>query len=152
MTFTANMLKKHDAKLLFTDRDTLVYEIEIDDACEDFYKDKHLFDLIKYPKDLKFFDPGNEKVIGKMKYESGGKINDEFVGLKSKMYFIKDVDGEENKRTKGVNQNVVENTEQQDYIDVLFNKKTMRNKMKVIQIKLQRIGIYDVLQNFFVFF
>ena len=87
-----------------------------------------------------------------MKYESGGKINDEFVGLKSKMYFIKDVDGEENKRTKGVNQNVVENTEQQDYIDVLFNKKTMRNKMKVIQIKLQRIRIYHVLQNFFVLF
>ena len=45
-----------------------------------------------------------------MKYESGGKINDEFVGLKSMMYFIKDVDDEENKRTKCVNQNVVKNT------------------------------------------
>ena len=29
--------------------------------------DKHLFDLSKYPKHLKFFDPGNEKVIDKIK-------------------------------------------------------------------------------------
>ena len=40
-------------------------------------------------------DPTNKKVIGKMKDEKEGKINDEFVGLKSKMYSIKNIDGKE---------------------------------------------------------
>ena len=37
------------------------------------------------------------------------KISDEFVGLKSKMYSIKDVYGKESKTGKGVNKNVVKN-------------------------------------------
>ena len=35
--------KKHDAKLLFTNKGSLVYEVETDDVYEDFHKDKHLF-------------------------------------------------------------------------------------------------------------
>ena len=48
-----------------------------------------LFDLSNDPKDSKFFDLVNEKVTGKIKDVSEGKINDEFVGLKSKMYSTK---------------------------------------------------------------
>ena len=44
-----------------------------------------MLDLSNYPKDSKFFDPDNEKVIGKMKDELKGKIISEFVGLKSNM-------------------------------------------------------------------
>ena len=36
--------------------------------------------------------------IGKMKGESKGKINTEFVRTKSKTYFLIDVDGKENKK------------------------------------------------------
>ena len=53
--------------MLFTDTDSLTYEIKSEDAYEDFYKNKHLFDLSNYLKDTDFFDPVNEKVIGKMK-------------------------------------------------------------------------------------
>ena len=49
-----------------------------------------------YPKDSKFYDPSNMNEIGKMKDESEGK-NIEFVGLKSKMYSLKSVDGKEKK-------------------------------------------------------
>ena len=31
---------KFDAKLLFTDTDSLVYEIKTEDICEDFYQEK----------------------------------------------------------------------------------------------------------------
>ena len=54
-----------------------------------FFKWKDLFDFSNYPKDSKFFDETNKKVIGKMKDEFGGVIVNEFVGLKSKMYSMK---------------------------------------------------------------
>ena len=50
-----------------------------------------MFDFSNYLKDSKFFDQTNKKVIGKMKDESEGKIIGEFVGLKSKMHFMKDM-------------------------------------------------------------
>ena len=39
------------------------------DVYEDFYEDKYLFDFSDYPRDSKFFDLVNKKVIDKMKDE-----------------------------------------------------------------------------------
>ena len=58
------------ANLLFTDTDTLVYEIEADDVYEDVYENKNLFDFSYYTEDSKFFDLVNKKVISKMKMKS----------------------------------------------------------------------------------
>ena len=93
------------------------------DVYEGFYQDKNLFSFSYYSHDLKFFDPVNKKIIGKMKDEFKGKIISEFVGLKSKMHSLIDVDNEENKKAKGVNKNVVKNIRDEEYIDVMFNKK-----------------------------
>ena len=66
--FSYNFIKKNiDAELLFTDTDSLTYEIKSEDVYEKVFKHKYLFDLSNYPKNSKFFDPVNEKVIGKMK-------------------------------------------------------------------------------------
>ena len=92
-----------DAELLFTDKDSLTYEIKSEDVYEDFYKDKHLFDLSNYPKDSKFFDPVNEKVIGKMKDAHKEKPIHEFVRKKSKMYSTLWDDGKEFSTATGVN-------------------------------------------------
>ena len=47
-----------------------------------------MFNFSNYPKDLQFYDPVNKKVIGKIKDEVRGKIINEIVGLKSKMYLF----------------------------------------------------------------
>ena len=42
--------------LLFTDTDSLVYEVKTDDIYDDFYEVKNLFDFIDYSQDSKYFD------------------------------------------------------------------------------------------------
>ena len=87
-------------KLLFKDTDSLVHEIETNGVYEDFYENKNLFDFSDYPKDWKIFDSVNEKVIGNMKDEVKRKIISEFVGLKSKMYYLIVESREEIKKAK----------------------------------------------------
>ena len=50
-----------------------------------------------------FFVETNKIVIGKTKDESERKLIDEFVGIKSKMYSMKNVDGKESNTVKRVN-------------------------------------------------
>ena len=59
-----------------------------------------------------------------MKDEFGGVIVDEFVGLKSKMYSMKKIDGKENNTAKGVSIA----TEFNKFKDVLFNEKLLDTK------------------------
>ena len=47
--------RKYNAKLLFTDTDSLVYKIKAEDIYEEFYKDRNLFDFSVYSQDSKFF-------------------------------------------------------------------------------------------------
>ena len=78
--FHYSFIEKHfGALLLFTDTDSLTYEIKSKDVYEEFFKHKHLFDFSNYPEDSKFFDQANKKVIVKMKDQSEAKIIDEFV-------------------------------------------------------------------------
>ena len=62
---------------------------------------------------------------------SEGKINDEFAGLKSKMYSMKNIDGRESNTAKGVHIA----TQFNEFKDTLFNRKVVRHKMKRIQSK-----------------
>ena len=74
------------SKLLFTDTESLMYEIKIEDDHKDFSSNKELFDFSNYLTKSKYYDNSNKLVIGKMKDEAGGVIVEEFVGLKLKMY------------------------------------------------------------------
>ena len=63
------------------------------------------------------------KFVGKIKDKFKRKIVSEFVGLKSKMYSLIDVDNEENKKAKGINKNVAKNIRPKEYVHVLFIKR-----------------------------
>ena len=79
------------AALLFTDTDSLTYEIEAEDVYKDFWNDIDKFDNSDYPLNSPFFKKINKKVIGKFKDEAASIPITEFVGLRSKMYsYIKD--------------------------------------------------------------
>ena len=130
--FHYNLIKKHfDAELLFTDTDSLTYEIKPVDVYEDLFKRKHSFDFSNLAKNSKLFDESS-----KMKVVSEGKIIDEFFGLKSKMHSMKNTDGKETNAAKGVS--VV--TEFKRFKSALFNKKIMGHKMRRIQSKNHKFG------------
>ena len=136
---------KFDVNLLFTNTDSLAYEIKTEDLYEDFYFDKNLFDFSDYlvkstELHSKFYDPTNTQNIGKMKDEFKGKIVSKFVGLKSKMYSLISVNDKEVTKAKRVNKKI----KHKEFVDVLFNKKVIRQNMRRIQSKLHRTKTYDV--------
>ena len=59
--------RKFDAKLLFTDTDSLIYEIKTKDIYEYFYEDKYSHNFSNYPEDSRFYDHSKMNEIGKMK-------------------------------------------------------------------------------------
>ena len=76
--FHYNYIKKkygNKAKLLFTDTDSLTYEIEAEDVYQDFWNDKDRFDNSDFPESSPYFDKTNKKVIGKFKDEACGISN-----------------------------------------------------------------------------
>ena len=125
------------AKLLFTDTDSLMYEIET----EDFYKDisgdvKDRFDTSDYPENHPSGIPTgiNKKVLGMFKDEAGGKIIKEFVGLRAKLYSYKMDEGEESKKCKGLKKQVVATSiTHEDYKTCLRTGKEQLRKQNILR-------------------
>ena len=126
------------AKLLFSDTDSLMCEIQT----EDFYKDisgdvKDRFDTSDYPENHPSGIPTgiNKKVLGMMKDEAAGKIIKEFVGLRAKLYsFIMDDGGEEIKKCKGIKKQVVESSiSHEDYKTCLLTGKEQLRKQNILR-------------------
>ena len=138
--FHYNYIKKKygdKAKLLLTDTDSLMYEIQT----EDFYKDisgdvKDRFDTSNYPFDHPsgILSGINKKVLGMFKDETNGDIIDEFVGLRAKLYSYKMFEGEESKKCKGVKKSVVEkNITHEDYKTCLLTSEKQLRKQNIIR-------------------
>ena len=83
-----------------------------------------------------------KKLLAKWKGKgpSEGKINDEFVWLKSKMYSVKNIGSRESNTAKGANIA----TELKEFKNTLFNKKVVRHKMRRIQSNKYKNETYKV--------
>ena len=133
------------AKLLFTDTDSLTYEIETEDVYRDFWNDKDKFDNSDYPKDSQYFDKTNKKVIGKFKDEAAGIPITEFAGLRSKMYSYMKDNSKGGKTAKGIKKNIIKkNITHENYKNVLFNNEQMHHTMKTIRSNLHQLGSYEL--------
>ena len=125
------------AKLLFTDTDSFLYEIQT----EDFYKDisgdvKDRFDTSDYPEGHPSGIPTgiNKKVLGMFKDEAAGKVIKEFVGLRAKLYSYKMDEGKENKKCKGIKKAVVEKSiTHGDYKTCLETGKEQLRRQNIIR-------------------
>src|SRR5436190_19901966 len=85
------MSKFPNKKLLFTDTDSLTYEIKTDDFYTEILPDLEYFDTASYPKTHFLYSNKNNKVAGKFKDEVSGQIISEFIGLRPKLYsFVTD--------------------------------------------------------------
>ncbi|GFT83707.1 uncharacterized protein TNCV_2826231 [Trichonephila clavipes] len=111
-------------KLLYMDTDSFIYDIKTYDFYADMKEMINYFDTSDYQENNRYgLQRVNKKVLGKMKDEHAGKIFEEFVGLRSKMYACKT---EESlvKKSKGVKKCVVKNRITfEDYKDCLFSQK-----------------------------
>ena len=125
------------AKLLFTDTDSLMYEIQTDDFYADISEDiRTKFDTSDYPQDHKsgILTGVNKKVIGMFKDEVAGKQITHFVGLRPKLYSFKVEDSNTSKKCKGIKKNVVKKgIDFQDYVDCLKSGKKQMRSMNILR-------------------
>ena len=98
------------AELLFTDTDSLMFQIYTDDFYKDIIPDiLTKFDTSDYPPKHKSGIPTgvNKKVIGMFKDEVAGKQITRFVGLRPKLYSFDIEEDKEVRKCKGIKKNVV---------------------------------------------
>ena len=139
--FHYNFIKKKytykRAKLLFTDTDSLMYQINTDDFYDDIRNDiREKFDTSDYPQDHKsgILTGENKKVIGMFKDEVGGKQITKFVGLRPKLYSFKVEDSSTTRKCKGIKKNVVKKgIDFEDYVRCLFSGEKQMRKMNIIK-------------------
>ena len=111
---------KNNLHLLYTDTDSLIYNIYTDDVYNDIKGDLYeYFDTSNYKTSNPYSFPLiNKKVLGKIKDEYGGELITEFVGLRSKMYGIL-VNEFFHAKAKGVNKSSTKKLRMRDYINCL---------------------------------
>ena len=118
-----------------------MYEIKT----EDISNDKEMFDFSNYSTKSKYYYNSNKLMVGKMKDETSGVANDEFVKLKPKIYSYLVDDNSEHKKVKGVSKNVLATISHiEDNDVVLLNKKYLRHSINRIQSKDHRIVTYEI--------
>ena len=119
-----------DAKLLFSDTDSLCYEIETEDFYKDMFESKEHYDLSDMNME-QFKDSENKKVVGKFKDETQGITICEFIGLRSKTYSIKLDDDTEKKTAKGIVRYVIKkHSKHEHYKRILETGDIMNSSMK----------------------
>lgn len=148
--FHYDFMKKtmgNNAKLLYTDTDSLIYEISNINIYDIIKNNVQRFDTSDYGENNQFGIPlANKKKLGLMKDENNGKIVTEFVGLRAKMYSYKIQNtNHEVKKAKGVTSSALTKLSFADYYNCLFNKQIFRGEQNLI--RSRKHDIYSLQQK-----
>jgi len=136
------------AKLLFTDTDSLCYEIETDDVYADMKSSWKLYDTSDYPKVHPNYRTENCKVVGKFKDECNGAAPSEFVGLRSKMYSLLMPDGKEKSTAKGIKKSfAAKHLKHAEYRRCLFEEMTTSAEYHQINAVNHQLGTRKVAKS-----
>ncbi|KAK4886133.1 hypothetical protein RN001_002404 [Aquatica leii] len=149
------MLKKfghQNCRLLYTDTDSLIYNLYHNNIYDSIKTDFHMFDTSDYDEDNIFgISRLNKKVLGLMKDECSGRVMLEFVGIKSKLYSFKVQCDSSNtyeavKKAKGVVDNVIRNTIFfEDYLNCVRQNTTLLREQR--SIRSSKHDIFSIKQN-----
>ena len=120
------------AKLLYSDTDSLLLAIETEDLYKDFESMQEVFDFSDYPKDHPLYSDSNKRKVLKMKDEMNGVVIDEYVGLKAKMYSIS-ASNKIKKCAKGVTKTIQKTLHHELYKEVLRENLTVKEKMRTLR-------------------
>src|SRR6266516_3771590 len=128
------------AELLFTDTDSLCYEVTTEDVYADMRQNLDWYDTSNYDPSHPNYSRKNEKVVGKMKDECAGVPPIEFLGLKPKMYSVLTAEGVEKSTAKGVKRSHAQKyVKHRHYKACLFGKKQTTETFHILQSKNHKI-------------
>jgi len=137
--------------LIYTDTDSLIYEIKTDKYNEDLANYfAPIMDFSNFDKNHPLFSEKNKKLIGYLKSEYGEKIMNEFVGLKSKLYSIL-YDEKSNKKTaKGLQKTILNKyINHEQYRNVILSNKLFSSSMNRIQSKEHHLQTIELTKLIF---
>jgi len=134
--FMLKKIERENIDLLFTDTDSLCYNIRKQNIFDIIKENSSLFDLSNYPKNHEMYDSINNKELNKFKNESPTQIT-EFIGLRAKLYtYSVDEEEKSHNKCKGVKTCEANKLRMDDYRSVLYN----RSKISVKQNGIRSYG------------
>ena len=122
-----------------TDKDSLVYDIETRDVCDDIKNNIDLYDTSDYLETYVAYST-NKKTLQKMKDETNGHPIKEFVEIRPKMYSMILNDDTEKKIARGISKATSKKMKHVAYISTLFAETS--NIVDTVQIRQFKHVVY----------
>ena len=141
-----NTLFTDRISVLFTDTDSLVYQIYTDDFYRDMKEDmEQWYDTSDYPPSHPCHSKQNTKRLGFFKDETNGVPILEFIGLRAKMYSIRLADGTTKMTAKGIDRGLVKrNIKYEQYTACLEDYTRTTANFKIIRSSRQELFTMDI--------
>ena len=114
-----------DRKLHYIDTDSFIFSYpDTEENQKEFIKLNDYFDFSNLDKDDPMYNTKNEKKLGTFTIETGSKKINGIIVLRAKSYCILGEEKELYKKEKGINKDIVAETEFKEYYNALFKDET----------------------------